>query len=381
MPTTPIRFAPNDIASLTLEHPRFDLAESIGPDLTLGALAEGLADVKIGYRTPEGDPELRALVAAKADVDAQDVVITVGAMQALFLIAFILCQRRDHGPQDRIVTTRPLFANARTCMESVGADVAEIPVSFSTGYRLDLDALREALTPETKLVSLATPQNPSGVALSDAEIEAVLCLMGDRCPDAFLLLDDTYREAAYGNEAITPSAILRNPRIVTCASLSKCHGAPGLRIGWMITRDTALRAQLVLGKFNTVITGAAVDEILAIRVLRDQQRILAERRVQLANGLARTEAWVAAHADWVEWVKPDAGALCCVRLRPDVFDASGIEAFHNALAARAPRVGRGDWFGDDPAVFRLGFGLLPMDQFDLALAEMGAALRETGNLS
>src|SRR5262249_32181263 len=155
-----------------------------------------------------------------------------------------------------------------------------------------------------------------------------LSTMAARAPDAFLLLDETYRLAVYGDNAQAPSAAPLGAqvdsqvgsKIIVTGSLSKCHGAPGLRVGWAITTNRALREQLLLGKFNTVIANSTIDEALALATLRRGNRITAARRKHLAAGLARTAAWVARNAALVEWVPPDAGALCCVRLRRDRFD-------------------------------------------------------------
>ena len=77
------RFPPNDIISLVSTTPRYDLAESVGPDIRLGELLEPaqrahLLDLPLGYGTPAGDPRLRELIAALHEVDPDDVVVTVG---------------------------------------------------------------------------------------------------------------------------------------------------------------------------------------------------------------------------------------------------------------------------------------------------------------
>jgi len=91
------RFVHNDIISLTGRAPRFDLAESIGPDLRLGELlGPGAKDeLRLGYATVAGDPTLRAAIAAQHGVEADDVVVTVGGMHALFLTGYILCGRGE----------------------------------------------------------------------------------------------------------------------------------------------------------------------------------------------------------------------------------------------------------------------------------------------
>lgn len=370
------RFQKNDIMALTAETPRYDLAESIGPDLLLRDLmnpqnTDGLGELALSYGTTAGDPTLRRILADLHGVAAEDVVITVGGMHALFLVAFILCRAGDE-----VVTTAPLFPNARAAMVAVGAEVRDLRLSFETGYRLDLEALRGALSAKTRLVSLASPQNPSGVALSPETLRAVLAVMAEVCPDAYLLIDETYREAVYGEAAAASSAVALAPRVISCASLSKCHGAPGLRLGWAITRDPALREQLILGKFTTVIACSRADEALALRVLQQREAILAARRIQLSQGLARTADWVAAQSGLVDWVRPDAGALCCVRLKPAVFDDAAVTRFYDGLAGQKVRVAPGTWFGDDQRVFRLGFGFMPMADLEAGLAALTATLRQ-----
>lgn len=375
------RFTKNDIMSLTGETPTYDLAESVGPDLLLGDLLgdllsgagqNDLNDLALGYRTAQGDPRLREALADLHGVEPDDVVITVGGMQALFLTAFILCEKGDEA-----VTTSPLFPLARNALEVVGATVRTLPLSFDQGYRLDPDALRQQLSPRTKLVSLATPQNPSGVAIPRETLREVVALMAEVCPEAYLLVDETYREAVYGDDAVVESAIDLGSKVLTCASLSKCHGAPGLRLGWVITRDADLREQLTIGKFSTVISCSAIDEALALEVLRQRDRILDARRERLAGGLARTADWMAAHDALVEWVRPDAGALCCLRLRSTAFDEMAVGRFYDALAADGVRVANGTWFGEEARVFRLGFGLMSMPDLEAALKGLSAAVRKT----
>lgn len=371
-----MRFPPNDIISLVGEAPRFDLAESIGPNLRLAELlgptdASSLGDMPLNYGTAQGDPWLRRAIADMHGTDAEDVVVTIGAMHALFLIAFVVCDRGDEA-----VTISPLFPPARTALEVVGANLRVLPLSFDNGYRVDLPEFCALLSPRTKLVSVASPQNPSGVAIPARTLEDMLAAMAEICPSAYLLVDETYRQGAYGGDPVAASALGLSSKIISIASLSKCHGAPGLRLGWVITRDGELRQQLVLGKFNTVISCSPVDEALALRLLARRDRIVAERRRQLARGLARTAGWIAAHGDLVEWVRPDAGALCCVRLKLAQFDDVAVGRFYEALTRSGVRVANGKWFGDDARVFRLGFGFLAPPDLDAALEALGAALTQ-----
>src|SRR6267142_1073545 len=191
------RFPKNDIIALIGEMPRYDLGESVGPDLRLSDVLDpfaqpGFAEMALGYSTAQGDPRLRALIARAHDVSPEAVVLTVGGMHALFLIAFVLCN-----PGDEAVTVSPMFPLARNTLEAVGAKIRTVSLSFDRGYQLDAADIGRHLTERTKLVSLDSPQNPSGVAISLNVIRDIVSLMEERSPEAYLALDETYREAAY----------------------------------------------------------------------------------------------------------------------------------------------------------------------------------------
>lgn len=368
------RFAKNEIFSLVGGAPRYDLGESYGSNLRVrdilgGDVAGEFAELELDYGTSAGNATLRGAIASRCGVGADDVVITSGAMHALFLVAFVLCARDDEA-----VLTAPIFPPARAALDAIGVNVRTVALSFDRGYQLDPGELAALLTSRTRLVSLASPQNPSGTTIPIATLRDVLARMSEICPSAHLLVDDTYREATFGNEPVAPSAATLGPRVITVASLSKAYGTPGVRLGWITTTDAALREQFVLGKFNTSVSNPAIEELLARRVLEQGDRIMAERRREFAERRAMTQAWVETQSALVDWVKPDGGAICCVRLKPDVFDERAIENFHEELARHGARVARAQWFGDDPHVFRLGFARLPLADFQAALEMLTTAL-------
>lgn len=361
-------FPPSAMSSLVDVPARYDLAESTGPALRLADLVDpaAMADLSLGYGTSQGDAELRALIGADAGVGAGQVLVTTGAIQAMFLLAQDRCR-----PGDRVLVASPCFPPARSVPEGLGARVDLLPLHFDDGYRLDLGAVTDALTPQTKLVSLASPQNPSGVRLTDDELHGLLDAVQERAPDAVVLIDETYREASYGDTPVPASVAARSARVVTCASLSKAHGAPGLRLGWLTSTDPELYERLRTAKFVTSIACSATDEFLAVRLLRRRGEILAPRAAHLQRALSQLEDWVPGQP--VAYVRPDGGALCCLRLGDHIVD-DDIPAFYARLAARDTRVAPGSWFGADDRVFRLGFGHLPPADFTEALARLADAL-------
>lgn len=171
-----------------------------------------------------------------------------------------------------------------------------------------------------------------------------------------------------------PSAANLDPCVITGASVSKAHGAPGLRTGWLTVGDPKLRQRLIVAKMNLVISGSPLDETLAATILEKREAILAPRRRLLAEGLAITGDWVERERMFVEWVRPDAGALCCIRLRPDVFDVARLDRFWDMLPEAQLQLGAGTWFGETSSVFRLGFGYLPIQDLPKALLGLSSVL-------
>lgn len=368
------RFPYNEIISLLDVNRPFNLAESTSQDLTVGEVLdmaglETLRGLKLGYGRSAGSLELREEIARACGVPADRIVTTQGTALGLFLLAFEVCR-----PGDEAVLVTPCFPPSRDCLLGAGVGVREVRLRFENGYRLDLDAIAASLSPRTRLVSLASPQNPSGVRTPRADIERLLALLQSRAPQALLFIDETYREAGYGDEAVPESLAALHPRIVTGASVSKALGAPGLRTGWLTVPDADLRARLVVAKLNTVISGSVLDEALATALLRHREQMLAPRRRLLAEGLAALAAWCDAERERIEWIRPDGGALCCVRLRADRFDDNAVARFWQLLPGHELQLASGAWFGESERVFRLGFGYLPPDRLAPALSALSTVL-------
>lgn len=370
------RFPYNEIISLLDVNRPFNLAESTSQDLTLGELLdlaglENMRKLKLGYGKSAGSIELREEIAKSSKVPVDQVITTQGTALGLFLLAFEVCR-----PGDEAILATPCFPLSRDTLIGAGVDVREIKLSFESNYLLDLEQIAAALSPRTKLISIASPQNPSGVQTSRAVVEKLLELLDVRCPEATLFIDETYREATYGKQPPVESFAGLHPRIVTGASVSKALGAPGLRTGWLTVPDADLRARLVVAKMNTVLSGSVLDEALAAALLRQREVVLAERRRSLSACLEELTAWCKVERQRIEWVRPDAGALSCLRLRPDVFDDAAVSSFWNLLPRHDLQLASGAWFGESDRVFRLGFGYLPAERLEPALSALSLAMDE-----
>lgn len=349
------------------------MAESTCQDLTIAGLLGpgGIAELDkrdLGYATSMGDVELRDLLAASLDVSPDDVLVTAGAASALFLTALVLADTGD------VAVVTPCFPPTLDALRGLGASVTTVRARFDDGYRIDPAAVERALSADTRLVVLTSPQNPSGVRMSSAEVEQVLAAMSRSCPDAWLLVDETFRHAVYGETSVPPSFAALSSRVLTCGSLSKAHGAPGVRIGWLTAGSAELYEQFRLAKFNSSLACGRLDELLAVELLRRADTVLAPRRARLVEALPVVEEFVYQHRDRIDWVRPDAGAFCCVRLDTDRFGPDDVERFYAMLDERRVAVAHGAWFGDSDHVFRLGFGNEPVDTLRAGLRQLGGVV-------
>ncbi len=326
---------------------RCNLAESSVPDMRLEALGLDLADIVLQYGDHRGHRGLRALVAGdEPGLDADDVLLTAGAAGALFLVATALLRPGDHA-----IVVRPNYATNLETPRAIGADLDVVDLSHEAGWSLDPDRIRARMRSGTKLVSITTPHNPTGSVL-EADVLAELVGIVEQWPDARLLVDETYRDLTYSGSP--PSAAALGECVIAVSSLSKAFGMPGIRLGWLITRDPQLHEVLLAAKEQVAITGSVVDEAIGYEALRRRDEILPAILGDVRVAFETVRSWIA-HSGVFEWVEPRGGAVCFPRFR------SGIEvdadAFHRALFEDFETlVGRGRWFQQPDTSFRLGFG-------------------------
>ena len=352
---------------------RRNLAESSVSDASLadvgGDLAAGMGGLVLQYGDHLGLPELREAIAADVPgATADDVIVTPGAVAALFILHTTLLEAGDH-----LVVARPNYATNVETPRAIGADVAYLDLAYEDGWAVDPARVAAMVMPRTRLVSLTTPHNPTGTTLSESTLREVVAL-AERT-GAHLLVDETYREMTFGEPL--PVAASLSPSVVSVSSLSKTYGLPGIRIGWLVTRDRALRDRLLAAKEQILISGSLVDETIALAALRRRPEWLPAIRARIDEAFAMTAEWLRGHAR-LEWVEPRGGVVGFPRIRPEV--AVDPDAFYRVLFEdHGTIVGPGHWFEQPRSHFRLGYGWPTLTELREGLDAIDAALEETAS--
>ncbi|HZU99575.1 MAG TPA: pyridoxal phosphate-dependent aminotransferase [Planctomycetota bacterium] len=239
------------------------------------------------YMPNVGLPEARVAVASMlareqgVDPGADGVCMTVGAAGALNVVMKSLLD-----PGDEVVVPSPFFPEYEFYAENHQGKL--VPVKTREDFSLDLDAMRGALTPRTKIVLVNAPNNPTGRIYPAADLRRLATVMEEGAPQATLVSDEPYRRLVFGKTEV-PSVFAATPRSVVCSSFSKDLGLAGERIGFLAVHPghpdrapllaAVAFAQRTLGFVNAPailqravarLTDASVD----VAVYRDRCRFL-----------------------------------------------------------------------------------------------------------
>ena len=345
---------------------RYNLSESSIADQKLSDIGLSLPDLTLFYGEHRGDKELRALIAAQDEaISPDDVLVTAGAAGALFIISTSLLSERDH-----LVVVRPNYATNIETPRAIGCAISYVDLAFEEGFAIDVDSVKAAMRPNTKLISVTCPHNPTGTMMDRADLDALVTLAESR--NCYLLVDETYRDLSYGRRL--PSAASLSRRAISVSSLSKAFGIPGIRIGWLVTRDETLQERFLAAKEQIGICGSVIDEGIARGMLERRDSFLATLLPEMAKRRDIVQAWID-REPLVDWVRPEGGVVGfpCLNVDPG-FD---LDRFYtNLLENHGTYVGPGHWFEMPKRFFRVGFGWPTEAELRGGLEAISAALRQ-----
>ena len=343
---TPIEIeSPEQLGYSTIKN---NLAESSFSDVCLAeyGVEADVGHLLLPYADHLGSKRLRKLITeGSQELRADDVLVTAGAAAALFIVASALIEHGSH-----LLVCSPNYVTNLETPRAIGADVETLGLRFENRWRLDPETVADRLRPDTRLISVTYPHNPTGSMIGLSDLRTLVEIVENH-PNALLLVDETYRDLAYGEPL--PIAATLSPRVLSVSSMSKTYGLPGLRVGWLICRDELLMETFLAAKEQVFISGAVLDEELAARVLERRATILPLVQTQVREHLTDVRGWIET-SEMFEWVDPEAGVVCFPRVRADM--NVDIDHFYRSLFdEHGTYVGAGHWFDQDRRFFRIGF--------------------------
>jgi aspartate/methionine/tyrosine aminotransferase len=297
------------------------------------------------YTEIVGRAALRAAIAAAfseragAAFGPDHVVVFAGAQNALFAAALCLLE-----PGDEVIALDPGYVTYGATMGAGGARLVRVAQPAAGGFRPDPAAIAAAVTPRTRALLIASPNNPTGVVLTPAETEAVAAVA--RAHDLWVIADEVYADLVFEGRATSIAGLPgMAARVVTVSSLSKSHAMTGWRIGWAVAPEALARHFARLGLCMLYgLPGFAQEaalEALArqaevaaeMRAIYRRRRDLVLDRLAAAPGLRlmRPEAGMFVLAD-VRALGPSAGETAWALFRETGVAALDATAFGPAAA-------------------------------------------------
>lgn len=337
-----------------------------------GEMLERLLDTRLGYSEAPGSLELRTLLAATyKDTGPENILITTGAIEANFLLFNVLLE-----PEDHVVAVYPAYQQLYSVPRAIGCDVSLWKLRQEDGFRFDLDELERLVRPNTRLIVINTPHNPTGAVLAPDEVRRVYDLA--QSVGATVMSDEAYRwlDLPGGEELAGPARDLGDGA-ASVGTFSKPFGLPGLRIGW-IAAPAEIVAQCWHMRDYISLSPGKLNDALAVLAFRHREAIRERTRSIVQQNLRTIESWLRDNAQTVRWSRPRGGLLALMEYDlaiPALDLANRLAEEYSVMLAPGSAFGYEHHLrvgvGQTPEVFRAGLERAGACFADLQAAGIG----------
>ncbi len=292
----------------------YNLSESGVKPLKLSELLDGQGDVEsflnqeLWYCESDGSPLLRERIAQfYPDCKPSNITVTNGGSEANYLSLWTMLEK-----DRRLACMLPNYMQAwglgRAYAE--GVDTFHLVQREENGQRrwaLDVDELRQTVTPKTNVILVTNPNNPTGAVLTEEEMEVVVETA--RSVGAWIIADEIYRGAEVEGDT-SPTFWGRYEKVVVTSGLSKAFALPGLRIGWVVAPEEFIEQVWIHHDYLTLTPGLLNDRLgaIAMEPVRREAILARTRRIIQAN-LPILEEWLNEYSHLFHYARPVAGAI------------------------------------------------------------------------
>lgn len=308
---------------------KYNIAETCAASISiddLRSLAERKGDAplipassKLTYGTIRGSETLRANLAAlysarSSSPMSKDLILVMpGAIAANFMVLYALVSPGDH-----VICHYPTYEQLYKVPASLGAEVSLWKADPSKKWQLEVEGLKEMIKPNTKMIILNNPNNPTGAIIPKSTLDSIVSIARER--GITILSDEVYRPLFHSigpmDEDFPPSAInMGYDKVVVTGSLSKAYSLAGIRTGWIASKSKALIDTCASARHYSTISVSMLDQAVAAEAISENCiHALLGRNIQLAKtNLAILEKFIEEHRWACSWVKPLAGTTAFVK--------------------------------------------------------------------
>lgn len=263
-------------------------------------------NLKLGYTESKGNPELREEITKLYSTIQSDDVIVLVPEEGIFVAMNVLLERGDH-----VITTFPGYQSLYQVASDIGCEISKWTPDQNSNF--SIADLKSLITDKTKLIVINFPHNPTGELISIKAFNEVVQLAREK--NVFLFSDEMYRFMEYDEKDRLPSASDLYENAISLFGLSKTFGLPGLRIGWLTTKNKKIMSEIVSFKDYTTICNNAPGELLGIIALQNKERLIKRSLSIIQNNLGLIKRFAARNNDWFLWKEPKAGSIAFPELK------------------------------------------------------------------
>ena len=311
-------------------------------------------DFWLGYTETWGAPDLRAAVAATyTNQTAADILCFAGASEGIFAANQVLLDADSHA----IVVT-PNYQSHETLPAAI-CEVTGVPLDPDDRWSLDIDRVAAAIRPNTTLVTINFPHNPTGAILPIDRYRALIELC--RRHGIWILHDEIFNGLGPTGTEHLPFVADEYERGLSLGVMSNSYGLPGLRVGWIACQDHDVLSRMERLKHYLSICSSGPSERLAVIGLQNRDRILARNNAIIDENLPKWGTFFQDHADRFDWTPPDGSCMAF----PRYLGVDGVEAFARSLLEEASVLLL------PSTIYRSDLGPTPTDRFRLGLGRRG----------
>ncbi len=304
-------------------------------------------DLKLGYTESPGHPLLRQQVARLYPGLGPEHTLIAVPEEAIFIAMQTLLSPGDH-----VIALAPSYQSLTEIARSIGCPVTPWQLHPGTdGWTLDLEELKSAITPRTRLLVINFPNNPTGFLPPLELFDAMLAIA--RSYGLVVFSDEMYRLLEFDPVQRLPSVAQVYEKGISLSGLSKSFALPGLRVGWLTGTEPGLVERWLEYKDYTTICNSAPGEILGLIALQNTERIVARNLEIIRANLHAAQQFCSRHADKIDWLAPCAGSIAF----PCWKGGKPLEQLCQlALDQQGVMIVPGEMFDHHGGYFRLGLG-------------------------
>ncbi len=329
--------------------------------------AAQLTRLPLSYTGMYGGLELRAAIANQyRHLGPEAIIATCGADDALSLLFMALVVAGDH-----VIVQSPIYQPLTSVAEWCGAEITLWPASEQEGWQPSLEHLRRLLQPTTRLIVVNFPHSPTGFVPDQDYLEQLSSLADEA--GITLICDEIYRGLPLTDAGEPPSLADLSRRTVVLNSISKSYGLPGLRVGWVATRNEEVLAKVKRLRMHVNSFVSAPSEFLATLALRQTEQILGRNLTLAKTNLAQLQGFLTQHTDLFSGHDPHGGVVVFPRW---LGDESTTVLSERLLQEAGVLLAPSAYFAADERHVRIGFGT---STFPASLAAFEAYLESRGD--